>query len=145
MTLEEGLQGGNGFFLVRMGAMFAGALGLLGLLLAVVGVYGVVSYAASQRTPEIGIRLALGAQTRDVLRLVLSHGLTLVATGLVGGLVVAGVSSRFLASLLFGMSPADPVTFLLVPLLLGLMAVLASLVPAVRAMRVNPVTALSGR
>jgi putative ABC transport system permease protein len=142
MTMEEGLQGGNGLFLIRMGAMFAGALGILGLVLASVGVYGVVSYAASQRTQEIGIRMALGAQSRDVLRLVVSQGLMLVLIGVVGGLVVAGVLSRFLSTLLFGISPGDPVTFLSVPLVLGLMALIACFVPAMRATRVNPVTAL---
>jgi putative ABC transport system permease protein len=142
MTMEEAVQGGNGFFLVRMGAMFAGALGLLGLLLAVVGVYGVVSYAATQRTHEIGIRMALGAQGRDVLRLVASQGLTLVAFGLGGGLLAAGYLSRFLANLLFGVSPNDPLTFTGVSALLGAMALVACLVPALRAMRVNPLTAL---
>src|SRR5204862_5965421 len=80
-TMERMIQGPNGFFLLRMGALFGGALGLLGLVLALVGVYGVVSYAASQRTQEIGLRMALGASRGEIMRLVLGRGLVLVAAG----------------------------------------------------------------
>jgi putative ABC transport system permease protein len=142
MTMEQGLEGGNGFFLIRMGALVAAALGLLGLLLAVVGVYGVVSYTASQRTHEIGIRMALGAQRGDILRLLLGQGLLLVAVGLALGVGVSLALSRFMANLLFGLSAQDPVTFLGVSSLLALVALMACLIPAARATRVDPMVAL---
>jgi putative ABC transport system permease protein len=142
MTMEEGLNGGNGFFLIRMGALIAGVLGMLGLALAIVGVYGVVSYAASQRTHEIGVRLALGAQRGDILKLVVGQGLLLVSIGVVIGLGLAFALSRFMANLLFGLSTQDPLTFGGVAALLGLIALVACLIPAQRATRVDPVIAL---
>jgi putative ABC transport system permease protein len=142
MTMEEGLNGGNGFFLIRMGALIAGVLGMLGLALAIVGVYGVVSYAASQRTHEIGVRLALGAQRGDILKLVVGQGLLLVSIGVVIGLGLAFALSRFMANLLFGLSAQDPLTFGGVAALLGLIALVACLIPAQRATRVDPVIAL---
>lgn len=142
MTMEEGLNGGNGFFLIRMGALIAGVLGMLGLALAIVGVYGVVSYAASQRTHEIGVRLALGAQRGDILKLVVGQGLLLVTIGVVIGLGLAFALSRFMANLLFGISAQDPLTFAGVAALLGLIALVACLIPAQRATRVDPVIAL---
>jgi predicted permease len=144
MPMADVLQGGNGFFLLRMGAAFAGALGLLGLVLAAIGIYGVVSYAASQRTQEIGIRVALGAQARDVLRLVVGQGLGLVLVGIALGLAAAYGMSRFLTTLLFGISPNDLVTFASVPAVLGTIALAACWIPARRAARVDPVTALRG-
>jgi putative ABC transport system permease protein len=142
MTMERGLDGGNGFFLVRMGAIFAGALGTLGLALAVVGVYGVVSYAASQRTHEIGIRMALGAGRRDILKLIVGQGLGLVAIGVGLGLVAAFALAQAIANLLFGMSAHDPLTFGGVVFLLGLVALAACWIPARRASRVDPLVAL---
>ncbi len=142
MTMEEGLNGGNGFFLIRMGALIAGALGMLGLALAIVGVYGVVSYAASQRTHEIGVRLALGAQRGDILKLVVGQGLLLVSIGVVIGLGLAFALSRFMANFLFGISAQDPITFAGVALLLGMIALVACLIPAQRATRVDPMIAL---
>jgi putative ABC transport system permease protein len=142
MTMEEGLNGGNGFFLIRMGALIAGVLGMLGLALAIVGVYGVVSYAASQRTHEIGVRLALGAQRGDILKLVVGQGLLLVSVGVVIGLGLAFALSRFMANLLFGISAQDPITFGGVALLLGVIALVACWIPAQRATRVDPVIAL---
>ncbi len=141
-SLEEMLQGPNGFFLLKMGALFGGALGALGLVLALVGIYGVVSYAAAQRTQEIGVRMALGAQRRDILRLVVGQGLTLVGGGIALGLCAAFGISRLLANLLFGISSTDPLTFGLVPLILGSMALVASYLPALRATRIDPMTAL---
>ncbi|MBI2835085.1 MAG: ABC transporter permease [Acidobacteria bacterium] len=141
-TMERALEGGNGFFLLRMGALFAAALGGLGLILAVVGVYGVVSYSASRRTQEIGIRMALGADRRDILRLVVGHGLSLVAIGLAAGIAIAAGLSRFIANLLFGISSTDAVTFAVVPLVLGLMGLMACYVPAMRATHVDPMTAV---
>jgi len=142
MTMEEGLNGGNGLFLINMGALFAGALGMLGLTLAVVGVFGVVSYTASQRTQEIGVRLALGAQRGHILKLVVGQGLLLVTAGVVVGLALSFALSRFMANLLFGLSAQDPITFAGVPLLLGVVAIIACWIPAQRATRVDPVIAL---
>jgi ABC-type antimicrobial peptide transport system permease subunit len=125
-----------------MGALFGGTMGLLGLILALVGIYGVVSYAASQRTQEIGVRMALGAARGDILRLVLGRGLVLVAIGLALGLVAAVSVSRLVSNLLFGVSAVDPVTFVVVPLTLAAMALVASYVPAFRATRIDPAAAL---
>jgi len=136
------MEGPNGFFLLEMAAIFGGGLGFLGLVLALVGVYGVVSYAASQRTQEIGVRMALGADRPDIVRLVLGRGLLLVMVGLGAGLAAALSVSRLVANLLFNISPSDPVTFVGVPLLLGSMALLASYVPARRATRIDPASAL---
>ena len=112
------------------------------LLLAAVGIYGVVSYFVSMRSQEIGIRMALGARPQDVLKLVLRHGLTLVLSGTVLGLLAGTVSARALMSLLFQVRPADPVTLAAVSLLLVLTAVLASYIPARRATKVDPMVAL---
>jgi ABC-type antimicrobial peptide transport system permease subunit len=142
--MQRMLDGPNGFLLLRMGALFGGTMGLLGLALALVGIYGVVSYAASQRTQEIGVRMALGAARTDILRLVLGRGLLLVGIGVVLGLVAAAAVSRMVSSLLFGISAVDPVTFVVVPLLLGSMALLASYLPAMRASRIDPAVALRG-
>ena len=141
-SMEHMLEGPNGFFLLRMGALFGGGLGVLGLVLALVGIYGVVSYAAAQRTQEIGVRMALGAQRRDILRLVVGHGLRLVAVGITLGLAASFGISRLLANLLFGISSTDPATFATVPLILGGMAILASYLPAIRATRIDPSVAL---
>jgi predicted permease len=115
---------------------------VVALCLATIGLYGVVSYAVAQRTPEIGVRLALGAQSRDVLRLVLRHGTGLLFSGLVLGLLGGLGLSRALAHNLYGVSITDPLTFSLVPAVLSLAAALAMLVPARRALRVDPLTAL---
>jgi ABC-type antimicrobial peptide transport system permease subunit len=127
-----------------MGALFGGALGLLGLALAMVGVYGVVSYAASQRTQEIGLRMALGASRPEIMRLVLGRGLVLVGVGLALGIAAALSVTHLLANLLFSISPVDPATFIGVPLLLGVMAIAASYIPAFRATRIDPAIALRG-
>jgi putative ABC transport system permease protein len=114
----------------------------IALVLAAVGVYGVVSYAVSQRTQEIGVRVALGAQRGDVLRLIVGHGALLggmgIAIGLAGALAVTG----FLRKLLFAVSPFDPLSFAVVSLLLSAIALAASYLPARRAARVDPVEAL---
>ena len=142
LTMDEVLEGGNGFFLLRIGAAFAAALGLMGLVLAAVGVYGVVSYAASQRTQEIGIRIALGAKRRDIGRLVVGQGFVPVVIGLVAGLAAAAGLGRLIANLLFGISPTDPMTFIAVPVLLVAIAMIACYVPARRATRLDPIVAL---
>ena len=141
-SMERVLQGPNGFFLLHMGALFGGALGALGLVLALVGIYGVVAYTANQRTQEIGVRMALGAQRRDILRLVVGQGLVLVAAGVGVGLAASFGVARLLSNLLFGISATDPMTFVAVPLILGGMAILASYLPALRATRIDPMRAL---
>jgi putative ABC transport system permease protein len=122
----------------KMFGVFAG----IALILAAVGVYGVISYAVSQRTQEIGVRVALGAQRADVLRLIVGHGALLGAIGIAIGLVGALAVTRFLRTMLFGVSPFDPISFAGVSALLTVIALLASYLPARRAARVDPVEAL---
>src|SRR5260370_37799365 len=141
-TMRHSLSGTNGFFIFRVGAFFAGAMGLLGLMLAVVGVYGVVSYAASQRTREIGIRIALGASQKNILSLVLRQGTVMVVGGIVVGLLAAVALTRVMANMLVEVSATDPLTYASVTLLLGAIALWACYVPARRAMRVDPMLAL---
>jgi putative ABC transport system permease protein len=112
------------------------------LLLAVTGVYAVMSYSVIQRSQEIGIRIALGAQAGDVLKLVLGQGFKLVLIGTVVGLVGGFISTRFLSSLLFGVSNIDPVVFALTPLILLLVALSACYIPARKATKVDPIIAL---
>ena len=119
-------------------AAFAG----LALLLALIGVYGVVAYTVVQRRPEIGIRMTLGAQQRDVLSLMLLQGMRPVAIGLAVGLIAAAGGTRFLASLLFEVKPLDPVTFAAVPVSLLVVAVLACYWPARQAALIDPMTTL---
>ncbi len=126
----------------RMGAALLGIFGILALVLAMVGIYGVTSYAVSQRTREIGIRMALGAREGTVLGLVLKQGMILVAIGIAVGLVASLFAMRVAESMLFGISTSDPVTFGGVSLLLLAVALLANLLPARRVMRVDPVNAL---
>jgi putative ABC transport system permease protein len=144
-SMTRALEGGGGFFLPRMAALFGGGLGLLGLVLALVGIYGVVSYAATLRTQEIGVRMALGARPHDILRLVVGHGLTLVGIGIGLGLTVALSVSRLLGGLLFGVSSTDPATFIVVSLALAAVAFAASYIPAWRAARINPLVSLQTR
>lgn len=129
-------------FPARSTALLLGAFGTLALVLAVAGLYGVMSYSVSQRTHEMGVRMALGAADRDVLKLVVSHGLNLALIGLACGLLGAFALTRFLSSLLYGIRPTDPLTFTAVPLFLALVAVLASYIPAQRAIRLDPMAAL---
>jgi putative ABC transport system permease protein len=116
--------------------------GVLALLLTAVGIYGVMTYAVTRRTREIGIRMALGAQVADVLRLVLGEGLLLTLLGLGVGLAGAFATTHVLRSFLFGVSPLDPVTFGSLGLLLAAIALLACWWPAARAAKVDPMTAL---
>jgi predicted permease len=126
----------------RMAATLIGVFGLVGLLLAGTGIYGILAYHVSQRTREIGIRMALGATARGVLGLVVSQGLALTGLGIAGGLLLAFAATRLLSSLVYGVSVTDPLTFMGVPLLLAVVAMAASYLPARRAIRVDPMVAL---
>ncbi len=126
----------------RIAGTFVGAFGVLALVLAAVGVYGVISYSTRQRTQELAIRLALGAESREVFRLVLRQGLRLALIGISIGLVAAVLLTRFLKDLLFGVTSTDVLTFSTVSVLLCFVALLASFVPALRATKVDPMAAL---
>jgi predicted permease len=141
-SMEDALGGVNGYFLIRLGSRFSVALGLIGLLLALVGLYGVISYVAAQRTHEIGVRMALGADRHDILKLVLRQGITLVGAGVVVGLVLTFAAARGMSSLLVGVSPSDPLTLGVVSILLALVGAIASFIPARRAMKIEPLKAL---
>jgi len=141
-TMREALHGMNGLLLFELGAGLATALGLLGLILAIVGLYGVMSYAVSQRTQEIGIRMALGAQPGDVLRMVGRQGLLIAAIGIMAGWLAAFGVGRLAGDFIVGETPNDPVTYLSVSILLVAVALLASHVPANRAAMIEPNVAL---
>ncbi len=141
-TMKQSLVGIFGFLIFRVGALQAGGMGLLGLILAIVGVYGVVSFGASLRTREIGIRVALGAHSRDVLRLILGQGLALVGVGILIGLGVSIGMSRLLSRFLPLVDASDWVTFTGVAAGLAALALLACYVPARRATKVPVMTAL---
>ena len=126
----------------RLVAVLLGTFGTVALVLAGLGIYGVISYNVAQRTREIGIRAALGATQRSLLRLILDRGLRLTLIGLAIGIAAAIGLTRLLASLLFGVGARDPVTMVSVGVILTAVAVTASYVPARRAMRVDPVAAL---
>jgi predicted permease len=126
----------------RLGATLFTGFGLLALLVAIIGIYSTVSYGVSQRTHEFGVRAALGAQLGDVVRLVVGEGLRTVAIGVVFGIGLALAAGRLVAAMLYGVSPADPLTLGLVPGVLLVVAAAAALVPAWKAGRVDPLTAL---
>jgi ABC-type antimicrobial peptide transport system permease subunit len=119
-----------------------GLFGVMGLILGALGIYGVLAYLVAQRTREIGVRLALGAQTGDVLRMVVSGGLRLAAIGVAIGVVGALALTRLMQGVLYGVTPTDPLTFGLVVAGLLSVAAVASVVPALRATRVDPLIAI---
>lgn len=142
LTMNDSLAGANGFMIFRMGAVLASCIGGLGLIMAAVGVYGVVAFAATQRTREIGIRVALGATRGQVLKLVLRQGLWVIAAGAALGVLATAGITRGIANLLVGVSATDPLTFIAATLFLAVVALYACYVPARRAMKVDPMVAL---
>jgi putative ABC transport system permease protein len=125
-----------------VGSMISSSLGILGLFLASLGIYGVMSYSVTQRTHELGIRMALGANRSDILKLVLGQGLRISLLALAVGLAIALAVTRVIAAMLYGVRPTDPATFGGVSLLLTAVALLASFLPARRAAKVEPLVAL---
>jgi predicted permease len=142
-TMSDAVRSGaNGLLLFNLGAKLTAALGFLGLALAVVGIYGVMAYAIGQRTQEIGIRMALGAQRRTILWMVSRHGLAIIGTGLSVGLLTAIAAGRLVGEFLVGIGPTDLVTYITVSTLLSFIALAACYIPARRAMDVEPTVAL---
>ena len=139
-TMEQGMS--DTIAEPRFRTLLLGILAALALLISAIGVYGVVSYSVTQRTQEIGIRMALGAQLEDVLRMVLKEGLGLVLWGIAIGAVATYLASKVMVSFLFGVTASDPLTYSGVAILLALVALLACYIPARRAMRVDPMIAL---
>jgi putative ABC transport system permease protein len=139
-TMEELLE--SGAAQPRFTASLLGALAGTALLLAVVGIYAVIAYSVAERTHEMGIRIALGAEPADILRLVLRQGMLLALSGIAIGVAASFALTRFLASLLYHVSVTDPATFVMGSLLFAAVALLASYLPARRATRVDPMVAL---
>jgi predicted permease len=140
-TMTEALNTLAGLLIFKIGAALAAAFGLLGIILATVGVYGVISYVASQRTHEIGIRMALGAHSQDILRMILGQGIVIVGAGLTIGLAAAFSAAHVVRNFVT-VSATDPLTYLIVSATLTLVAVLACYIPARRATKVDPMVAL---
>jgi putative ABC transport system permease protein len=126
----------------RLGVLLVSLFSGAALLLSAIGLYGVLAYSVSQRKREFGVRIALGAQSSNILKLVTRQGLKLVCIGLVVGILAALIFTRFIDSILYGVSGSDPVALGLAVLVLGLAALLACLLPALRATRISPITAL---
>jgi len=126
----------------RFSMLLLAVFAVVALALAIIGIYGMLSYAVAQRTREIGLRMTLGAQRTDVMRLVIGHGMKLAIAGVILGLIASFALTRTMKTLLFGVSATDPVTFGLITLVLVVVALLACWIPARRATRVNPIEAL---
>ncbi len=141
-TMLEGLYTLNGFLLFELAAALAGILGGLGLILALVGVFGVISFTVSQRTNEIGIRMAMGAAQGSILRMILRQGVWIISGGVAAGVLLALAISRLVGNFISGVSPYDPLTYVSVTAILGIVALLACYFPARRATRVDPMIAL---
>ena len=141
-TYRQHLDGSMELWIVRIGAAMFSVFGGLAMVLAAVGLYGVKAYAVARRTREIGIRMALGAAPRVVQSMILREGTNMIVTGVTLGLLLGLGLGQALASMLYKVSPVDPVTFILAPVVLGVVALLACWFPARRATRVNPLTAL---
>jgi putative ABC transport system permease protein len=139
-TMARNVSGG--FSLSRTAASIAGFFGVMALLISTVGLYAVVASGVTERTREIGVRVALGSSPRDVMRVVMRGGARLGLVGLALGLIGAVVMARAMGSLLYGLSPVDPLTFGAVPVVLAIVVVLATYVPARRAVRLDPMAAL---
>lgn len=141
-TMDEYLR--NSVATARFNTLLLSSLGAIALLLASIGIYGVVAYFVSQRTGEIGVRIALGAQSGDIWRLVFARGLAPIVGGGLVGVVLSLATARLLRQQLFGVAPTDPTTLVAVVLLLLAVTIAATLIPARRAMRVPPAMALRG-
>ena len=139
---DNGRDFGDSIARQRFSMLLLAIFATVALVLAAVGIYGVMSYSVAQRTHEIGIRMALGAQTSAVLKLAVGYGLKLVVAGIVIGLIASFALTRVMSTLLFGVTATDPTTFTLISLLLVAVAAIASYIPARRATRVNPIIAL---
>jgi putative ABC transport system permease protein len=139
-TMESVLSGSIGRW--RFNMILLGAFAALALVLATIGIYGVVSHSVSRRVHEIGIRMALGAERRDVMRLVVGQGMATALIGIGAGLFATLGLTRFLASMLYGVRPTDPLTILASALALAAVSLLASYIPARRATKVDPMVAL---
>jgi len=141
-TMDDHLRNGQAMLFTRIGRGFSSVFGLLALVLAMVGVYGVVSYTVAARTREIGVRVALGARLPAVLRLVIGQGIKLAWAGVILGLLVSLGTTGVLRSMLYGVAPRDPIVLSGVLVTLTIVACVASLVPAWRATRIDPLTAI---
>ena len=141
-TMKQSLEGAFGFFVFRLAAKLAACLGFIGLILGVIGVYGVVSFTASQRTREIGIRVAMGAKSSDILKLVWKQGVRLVIAGVILGMIAAWALARTMTHVLVGVSTSDPETYIIVAVSMLTVGLAACWIPARRAMRVDPMVAL---
>jgi putative ABC transport system permease protein len=126
----------------RFNTVLIALFGALALMLSAIGIYGVVAYAVTERTHEIGVRVALGARPRDVVAMVLRQGVAMIVAGTAVGVAAALAATRVIASLLFGVGAGDPATFIAIPVLLAAVSLAACYIPARRATRVDPLAAL---